>query len=140
MTRPRTHARELALQFLFQADLLGEKAQPLDEFLDHHARGVSSSVRRYAHTLSCGVQERSADIDAVLADTTEHWTIDRMATVDRNVLRLGVWELLHQDDVPPKVAINEAVDLAKKFSNEKAGAFVNGLLDKIKDRTNRAVE
>ena len=127
---PRMQARELALQYLYQLDLLGDRAEPLDEFIERH--GVGARANDYARTLVNGVRARLPHLNDVISRVAAHWDIHRMAVVDRNVLRMGAWELLRATDVPPKVAINEAVDLAKRFSGADSGAFVNGLLDRIK--------
>ena len=127
---PRTRAREIALQFLYQIDLRGEDGEGLEAFLA--AQGGPGAALEYARILVGGVTERRAEIDAAIAAVAEHWSLARMAAVDRSVLRIGAWELLFTPDVPPVAAINEAVDLAKKFSSADSGAFVNGLLDKIR--------
>ncbi len=128
--RSRTHSRELALQYLYQLDLRGEGTEVLEDFLeDQGARGREGE---FARRLVDGVRTRGPELDRAIVEVAEHWDLSRMAAVDRNVLRLGAWELLYGDDVPPAVVINEAVDLAKKFSSEDSGAFVNGLLDKIR--------
>jgi transcription antitermination factor NusB len=127
--RTRTQAREIALQYLYQADLRGEAAEPLDEFL-RDRRGGADAIE-YARRLAEGVRASRAELDAAIVAVAENWDLNRMAAVDRNVLRLGAWEILHGGDVPRAVAINEAVDMVKKFSKPESGAFVNGLLDKI---------
>ena len=131
--RKRTHARELALQFLYEVDLLGgaEEAEPLDAFLDR-AAGEDEEVRSFARELAVGVLEQRRELDRTLGQVAANWTVERMAIVDRNVLRIAAWELLFRADIPRKVAINEAIDLAKRYSSEESGAFVNGILDHIK--------
>ena len=129
--RDRTRGRELAVQFLYQMDLRGGAAETLDDFLDRHGQGAVP--KDYARTLVGGVRARRPDLDAAISRVAEHWDLARMAAVDRNILRLAAWELIFAPDIPPAVAIDEAVDLAKKFSTEESGAFVNGLPDKIKD-------
>jgi len=79
----------------------------------------------------CGVKANQAPIDRTIAECTEHWDLDRMAVVDRNILRLGVWELRWSTDVPPKVAINEAIEIAKKFGTRESSRFINGILDRV---------
>ena len=131
--RKRTQARELALQFLYQVDLLGgaEKAEPLDSFFDRMSSAEDDEVRSFARELTIGVIEQRDALDRTIARAAENWRIDRMAVVDRNVLRIAVWELLFRTDIPRKVTINEAVDLAKRFSSIESGAFVNGILDHL---------
>ena len=125
--RKRTQARETALQLLYQYDLTGEKN--IDEFL----KGVDerTDVQEYARLLVAGVIENLSELDAQIAHVSDNWRLNRTAAVDRCALRIGLYELLNCPEVPPKVAINEAIDLAKKFSAEQSGAFVNGILDKL---------
>ncbi len=140
--RVRTRARELALQFLFQVDFQGDAyASELDRFLDEqlHGKPDTTEAKIYARELVRGVIEHRAAIDALLGKAASNWEVDRMAAVDRNALRIGCYELLHGEDIPPKVAINEAIELGKRFSTEASGAFVNGILDRIrKDQGLRA--
>jgi len=125
--RKRTQARETALQLLYQYDLTGE--ENIDEFL----KGIDerTDVQEYARLLVAGVVENLSELDAQIARVSENWRLNRTAAVDRCALRIGLYELLNCPEVPPKVAINEAIDLAKKFSAEQSGAFVNGILDKL---------
>lgn len=133
MNRPheRSQARALALQLLYQTDVLkqaptaGERTQLFD------SQEVSSrSIRQRATALVESVGERRPEIDRLLSLHAKNWRLERMAVVDRNVLRLGVCELL-LDEVPPKVAIDEALELAKAYSGQDSPAFVNGILDRI---------
>lgn len=129
--KDRTRAREMALQVLYQADLLGdgclaEIERTLRE--DGHPEGVVD----YAFDLARGVRSRVKEIDGFLSSAAQHWTVHRMAVVDRNVLRLGIEELLHHPEVPPRVVLNEAIELAKRFSTASSGAFVNGVLDRVR--------
>ncbi len=78
-----------------------------------------------------GVVARLADVDKAIQRSTQNWRIERMARVDRNILRLAAWELLFGADAPPRVVLNEAIDIAKKFGTEESGAFVNGILDRV---------
>ncbi len=126
----RRRARELTLQILFQMDSGQENLKETLKtfwFLHRHPR----EIKQFANRLVKGTQENLKVIDEKIARHAEHWEIGRMPTVDRNILRLGAYELLYCPDIPPKVSLNEAVDLAKKFSTEKSGQFVNALLDKI---------
>jgi len=131
--KKRTRSRELALQFLYQLDLLGpEKLEDLASFLRAEER--DSEACRFAQRLITGMHEHQAAIDAEIQAVAQNWQIGRMAVIDRNVLRLATYELLHCKDIPPKVAINEAIELGKRFSTANSGAFINGILDKIKNR------
>ncbi len=130
--RKRTRARELALQFLYEVDLLGgaERAETLEAFLDRLAAD-DDEVRSFARELAVGVLEQRDELDRTIGRVAENWRIERMAIVDRNVLRIAAWELLFRGDIPRKVTINEAIDLVKRFSSEESGAFVNGILDHL---------
>lgn len=129
--RKRTRARELALQALYQLDLLGDEAlEGLGRLLEQG--GAGDDVRSFALELVHGCRRHRDELDARISATATNWALGRMAVVDRNILRLAVYELLYLPDTPAKVAINEAVDLAKRFSTGDSGAFVNGILDHIR--------
>ncbi|HUS58835.1 MAG TPA: transcription antitermination factor NusB [Planctomycetota bacterium] len=131
--RKRTRGRELALQFLYLWDQRGPEV--LDSLTQFVIQGdVDPSVQRFARDLVRGVVDNLPGIDQKIIEVAENWDIHRMAVVDRNVLRLGTFELAYLTDIPPKVSINEAIDLAKKFSTAESGAFVNGILDKIRKK------
>ncbi len=126
----RRKARELALQILFQLDSGQENLKEAVEtfwFLHRHPR----EIKDFANRLVKGAQGNLKAIDQKIAHYAEHWEIKRMPTVDRNILRLGAYEILYCPDIPVKVSLNEAVELAKKFSTEKSSQFVNALLDRI---------
>ena len=128
----RRHARELAVQFLYQHDL---NVSPVDDNLPwfwQTQSGIPEPVRQFAEELIHGAVAQHEVIDQKIKQYTEHWELDRIAAVDRNVLRLAIFEMLFRDDIPPVVSINEAVEIAKKFSTRESGAFVNGILDRIK--------
>ena len=127
--RNRTLAREIALQALFQQDLAGDDPQKIAELLAEATE--DSREREYARSLALGVLENRQELDRRIVEVTNNWKLDRIAAVDRAILRLGLYELLEMDEVPPKVVINESVELAKKFSTAKSGSFVNGVLDRI---------
>lgn len=128
----RTRARELALQFLYQLDLVGEHVlEDLPAFLRQEESDAEAC--RFAKRIALGTHERHAAIDEVIQRVAQNWQISRMAVIDRNVLRLATYELLYCDDIPPKVAINEAIELGKRYSTANSGAFINGILDKIKN-------
>jgi len=133
----RTRARELALQFLYQLDLRGESLLP--EARDYvSAEERDSETTRFALRLVQGTHEHRSEIDSTIQGVAQNWNISRMAVVDRNVLRLATFELLHCHDIPPKVAINEAIELGKRYSTQNSGAFINGILDKIMNRARPA--
>ncbi|QDV06481.1 hypothetical protein Poly30_19910 [Planctomycetes bacterium Poly30] len=131
--KKRTRSRELALQFLYQVDLLGaDKMSDLTEFL--REEGGDPETAQYARVLIEGTHDSVSEIDAEIQAVAQNWQIERMAVIDRNVLRIAAFELLHCDEIPPKVAINEGIELGKRFSTQNSGAFINGILDKIKNR------
>jgi len=128
----RRAARELAVQFLYQSDLGGDSVgESLPLFWQTQIE-AGDTARKFAEELIHGVIEHRAIIDEKIAKYTEHWDLPRIAAVDRNILRLAIYEMLFRDDIPPVVSINEAVDIAKKFSTHESGAFVNGILDRLK--------
>ena len=91
-----------------------------------------NQVRLFGDPLIRGVLDHLKEIDETISEQVKNWDMERIAKVDRNILRLAIHEMLHRDDIPPVVSINEAIDIAKKFSTEKSGRFVNGILDKVK--------
>jgi|ERR1043166_7354378 N utilization substance protein B len=152
----RREARERAIQFLFQHDL--NPCQDLEAALAHFwnaqrsaaiaeeeagatwgektelppPTAAETSVRLFAEPLIRGALEHRLEIDEKIKHYARNWELHRMAVVDRNILRLALFEMLYRDDIPPVVSINEAVDIAKKFSTEDSGKFVNGILDKAR--------
>ena len=131
--RKRTLARECALQVLYQLDISAEEVgAALANFWGSQDQEVAQDVKDFSAELVKGTRDGLPAIDKEIASFADNWQLDRMSAVDRNILRLGCYELLSRSDIPPKVTINEAVDLAKKFSGPEAGKFVNGILDKIK--------
>ena len=131
--KKRSRGRELALQVLYQLDLRGEEVLGAsEEFL--RGEEPDREARAFAKRLIEGTHEHVGELNRVIQSVAQNWEIARMAVIDRNVLRLATYELLHCKDVPPKVAINEAIELGKRYSTEKSGAFINGILDKIKSR------
>ncbi|HXJ78515.1 MAG TPA: transcription antitermination factor NusB [Candidatus Methylomirabilis sp.] len=127
----RRKAREVALQLLYQLDVQSESnPEPhLPEFWTRHP--VDRDVREFAEVLIRGAKLHEPKIDEIITACAENWELDRMAVVDRNILRQGVFEILWIEDVPPKVAINEALEIAKKFSTNESSRFINGILDRI---------
>jgi len=126
----RRRAREVVLQMLFQLDFAGgEPAGVVESYRDSFGEGPLPD--EFAVGLFLEVSTTRAGIDERIVSTSENWRLERMSVVDRNILRLGVHEILHRPDVPPRVAINEAVELAKRFGTGESSAFVNGILDRI---------
>ena len=99
---------------------------------------AEAALRLFADPLILGTLQHRAEADAVITKHAKNWDISRMAAVDRNILRLAIFEMLHRDDIPPVVSINEAVDIAKKFSTDDSGKFVNGILDKVRGELMRS--
>ncbi len=139
--RKRTQARESALQILYQHEMNPEPLEELIAAFWSQNQEIPEESRLFAESLVHGTLKHVVEIDPIIVKATENWDLARMAVVDRNILRFATYELLFRNDIPPKVAINEAVNLAKRFSQEESGKFVNGILDKIiHSEKNRAVK
>lgn len=129
MTR-RTRGREIALQVLYQLEQNpGQGPDEVSQFILRRLR--EPKLCGFAAALVGGVQKHQERIDALISEVAENWRIDRMAAIDRNILRLGAYELLYCEDVPTSVAINEAIELAKRYSTAQSSRFVNGILDRL---------
>ncbi len=130
MTR-RTRGREIALQVLYQTEQNpGLAPQEIRRFVDRRLRG-DKKLCEFAEALIAGVHANQPRIDELISTVAENWRLDRMAAIDRNILRLGAFELLYCTDVPTKVAINESLELAKRYSTAQSSRFVNGILDRL---------
>jgi transcription antitermination protein NusB len=128
----RRKAREAALQMLFQMDVSGVSAErAIVLFWSGLGNQEDDETRQFANQLARGCAARQEAIDKAIRSVSEHWRLERMARVDRNILRLGVYELIALREVPRKVTLNEAVELAKRFGDENSPSFVNGVLDRI---------
>ena len=127
----RRKSREAAFQALFLMEM--NPSSPLDQSLDIFLENfpVKKGSQPYFLRLVQGVWDQKETIDQLIKDYAENWRIERMSGVDRNILRMAVYELVFCDDIPPRVAINEAIDLGKQFGTEESGAFINGILDSI---------
>ncbi len=134
--RKRTQSREFALQVLYQIDITHDSADvALDNFWHDRKleeQEVEQELKDFTTELVRGVESNLAALDPKIAQYATNWQMERMAVIDRNILRMGSFELVHRADIPPKVTINEAVELAKKYSGVESGKFVNAILDKIK--------
>ena len=129
----RTRARELAIQGLYQLDVQGPDAlELLDNFFIE--AGADDSIRKLACEWTKGAWKSLQQCDELIVASTLKWRFTRLSPVDRSILRLAVYHLKFCPDIPPKVVINEAIELAKKFSSEKAPSFVNGVLDAIRKK------
>jgi N utilization substance protein B len=130
MLRKRSRAREVALQLLFQHDLnTGVDRPAIERFV--HERLREPDLETYALGLFDGVRAHVGSLDEILGRSAENWRVARMAVVDRNVLRLGSYELLHGADTPALVVLDEAVEMARRYGSAESPAFVNGILDRI---------
>ena len=130
MTR-RSRGREVALQVLYQIEQNpGIPVTEVHQFINRRTLG-EQKLAEFTTALIAGVREHQARIDSMIQEVAENWRLDRMAAIDRNILRLGAYEVLFCPDVPPKVAINEALDLAKRYSTSQSSRFVNGILDRV---------
>ena len=131
--RKRTKARQLALQILYQIDITHDSFPvSLDNFWKSQTQKIDSAVKQFSIELVKGIQGYREVIDSKIAQYAKNWELKRMAVVDRNILRQACYELLYRPDIPPKVSINEAIELAKRFSEAESGKFVNGILDSIR--------
>lgn len=122
----------MALQLLYQREVTGDTIERILRECSYSTE--DGEPDDYALSLVNGVESRLAELDAVIGETSEHWSVGRMPLVDRNILRIATLELLHHEDVPPSVAINEAVELAKVYGGDDSSKFVNGVLGRIAER------
>jgi len=129
--RKRTRGRECALKMLYAIEIAKEEPEKGIEIYWENTDPVEYDVKDFANDLVRGVHKNLAAIDALITKCATNWQLERMAVIDKNIMRFATYELLYVDDVPPKVAINEAIDIAKKYGDKDSGKFVNGVLDKI---------
>ena len=129
----RTKARECAFQLLYQWEITGD---PMDQVRDGfwRLRSGTPNMRAMAERLACGAHSRTGELDGAIAEAATHWRLDRIATVDRTILRLGAYELLAETETPSAVILDEAIELAKRFGEADSPSFVNGVLDAIRRR------
>jgi N utilization substance protein B len=129
----RRSAREYALQMLYQAEASG---MPMPEIERHFwdDTETTAEIRDFAGRLARGTVAHRATIDPILVESLEHWRLERLAIVDRNILRLAVYEFLHEPGTPPIVVIDEAIEVARKFGGEDSWQFTNGILDAVRKR------
>lgn len=130
--KKRSLSREHALRMLYQIDITQRPVEAVFNLYWPYEEHKDPDIMDYANKLVTGVHSSKDILDAKIAQYATNWQLNRMAVIDRNVMRLGLWEMKYTDgEVPPKVAINEAIDLAKKYGDHESGKFVNGILDKI---------
>ncbi|MBI5057171.1 MAG: transcription antitermination factor NusB [Nitrospirae bacterium] len=127
----RRRSREYALQILFQLDLTGGEFNEdvWKEFWENIKE--EDAVKDFTRDIVVNTRKNLAEIDATIKKAAEHWSLERMAVIDRNILRAATYELLYRKDIPPSVVMNEALEIAKKYSTEESSPFINGILDKI---------
>ncbi len=137
----RHSGREAALQMLFQMEASGTSADDTERlYWRSFVAEADPEGRTYAGEAVRGVETARDDLDRIITEASTHWRLERMGRVDRNVLRLGTWELAHRVDVPRAVILDEAVELAKSFGTDDSSAFVNGVLNRIADTLGRRDE
>jgi len=127
----RRQAREQALQLLYQLDLTNDSGHESASKVFWSLEPADPDVVDFAGSVVSGVCNQMEQIDSLITDASHNWKVQRMSYVDRNILRLAVFEFLEKSDVPPMVSINEAIELGKRFGTGESGAFINGILDRI---------
>lgn len=133
----RRKARELALQMLFQFDMSGNQPdQIIDTF--EELQKSKPNTREFATKIFRGTVDHAGEIDEMIQNQAENWRLSRMAAVDRNIIRMSIYEFMHEDDTPKLVIIDEAIEIAKKYGTQKSSQFINGILDGILKRYNLA--
>lgn len=140
----RREAREFAVQLIYALDALKAEGDDLEQrlvrFWSLRDKEVSGSVRSFAESLVRGTMQHLETINQALRNTSQNWDLERMAAVDRAILRVALFEILFCPDTPTAVVINEAIEIAKRFSNEDSGRFINGVLDRIGKDPGRALQ
>jgi transcription antitermination protein NusB len=129
---PRRKAREYALQMLFQWDITHDAIEQIVATFFQNQPEESAAIVDFARNLVTGTIDHVEEIDRLIQRHAEHWRLDRMAVVDRNLLRLATQEFLHDSGTPKTVIINEAIEIARRFSTQESPQFINGILDSIK--------
>ena len=132
----RRRSREFALQVLYQLDVTKEDAAKiLSQFRNHFPQHEESNG--FAELIVLGVLDHAREIDQLIERYSENWRLDRMSMIDRNILRMAIFELIYCEDIPPKVTLNEAIELGKRYGSEDSGSFINGILDRIQNEAVR---
>ena len=133
---PRKKSREFALQVLYQLNITKQDViTALTQFEEHFLSPEEAD--EFLRRLVLGVLEHCPELDRLIEQYSENWRLDRINLIDRNILRMALFELLYCEDIPPKVTINEAIDLGKRFGSEDSGSFINGILDRIQNEVIR---
>jgi N utilization substance protein B len=132
----RRRSREFALQVLYQLDITKQDAvKTLSQFRNHFSQREKSDG--FEERIVLGVLEHGQEIDRLIGRYSENWRLDRMSMIDRNILRMAIFELIYCEDIPPKVTLNEAIELGKRYGSEDSGSFINGILDRIQNEAIR---
>jgi transcription antitermination protein NusB len=132
----RRKSREFALQVLYQLDITSQDPiKTIAQCRDHFSHREEKDG--FAERIALGVLEQGQKIDRLIEQYSENWRLDRMPTIDRNILRMATFELLYCEDIPPKVTLNEAIELGKRYGSEDSGSFINGILDRIQNEAVR---
>ncbi len=129
--RKRTKAREYALKILYAVDITGDEPKKCIDKYWTNSDEKDTEMKTFANSLVLGASNNGEEIDKIITKSATNWQLKRMAVIDRNILRLAAYELLFVEEIPPKVTINEAIDMAKRYGDSESGKFVNGVLDKI---------
>ena len=127
----RRQARENVLKILYQVEILGDD---LDSVLDRYwdaSPTFDDTIKKFANELVKGIAEKKDELDEVIKNKLKNWNFERVAIIDRNILRMGVYEIMFRDDIPDSVSINEAIEIAKKYGDQESSRFINGILDKV---------
>ncbi len=133
----RRRARELALQVLYQMEMNEvDSDEVISSLVGIKGSEETPEVFDFSHVLIDGVKGKQEEIDKVIEEHSEHWKLSRMSYIDRNILRIAVYELLFLEDIPNKVTINESIDIGKKYGTEDSGSFINGILDRVAQMNN----
>ncbi|MBM4276560.1 MAG: transcription antitermination factor NusB [Deltaproteobacteria bacterium] len=132
----RRRSREFSLQVLYQIEITKQNAlQAMVQLRENIS--PEGGEGEFAKRIVLGVMEHRQEIDRLIEERSENWRLDRMTMIDRNILRIAIFELLYCSEVPPKVTLNEAIDLGKRFGSEESGSFINGVLDRIQNEVIR---
>lgn len=132
----RRRAREFALQVLYQLEMTRQDGlQALRQLRENFSPPQEED--EFTDRIVLGVMEHRQEIDRLIEGCSENWRLERMTLIDRNILRIAIFELLHCDQIPPKVTLNEAIDLGKRFGSDESGSFINGILDRIQNEVIR---
>lgn len=132
----RRRSRELALQVLYQLDITKQDAiKAIAQSRDHFSEKEEGDG--FAERIVLGVLEHGQEIDRLIEQYSENWRLDRMSMIDRNILRMALFELLYCEDIPPKVTLDEAIELGKRYGSGDSGSFINGILDRIQNEVVR---